>query len=280
MDDRRRERTKRGPRRGPGAGRGRHSERCAAQRSREIECDLLVISGGDAPATALSTQAGASTVYDEARGYFRLDGSRPASTPAGQLAGEGHWNIARESGELAGLEAARALGLAKSSASAPARRAARPGQGRARRGRGPARRRRRRVRRACVRVLLRGRQRQGHPPRCQGGLRLDRAVQALHDGDDGPVPGADVPAAVGPADGAGDRPASRPGRYDDRPAPVVDGAAGRARRAADRAGQALLDPRPPPRARRDRSCGRATGAARTTTATRRARRSPSTSPPG
>ena len=31
----------------------------------------------------------------------------------------------------------------------------------------------------------------------RGGLRLDRAVQALHDRDDGPVPGPHVPAARG-----------------------------------------------------------------------------------
>ena len=47
-----------------------------------------------------------------------------------------------------------------------------------------------------------------------------------------------------------------------------------------RAGQALLDPRPPPRAGRATSSGRATGAAPTTTATRRPRRWPSTSAAG
>ena len=37
------------------------------------------------------------------------------------------------------------------------------------------------------------------------GLRLDRALQALHDRDDGPVAGPLLPAAVDPRDGAGDR---------------------------------------------------------------------------
>ena len=49
---------------------------------------------------------------------------------------------------------------------------------------------------------------------------------------------------------------------------------------AVRARQALVDPRAPPRARRERSSGRATGAAPTTTATRRPRRSRCTGPPG
>jgi sarcosine oxidase subunit alpha len=84
---------------------------------RELECDLLIVSGGDAPATALPTQAGATTVYDEARGHFRLDRLPAGIWAAGQLAGEGHWNIATESGELAGLEATRALGLTKNGGS-------------------------------------------------------------------------------------------------------------------------------------------------------------------
>ncbi len=78
---------------------------------REVECDLLIVSGGDAPATALLTHAGASTVYDEANGQFRL-GDLPAGLwAAGQVAGEGAWGIAVESGERVGLEVARALGL-------------------------------------------------------------------------------------------------------------------------------------------------------------------------
>ena len=49
---------------------------------------------------------------------------------------------------------------------------------------------------------------------------------------------------------------------------------------AVRAGQALGDPRPPPRARAPTSCGRATGGAPTTTATRAQRRWPCTRRPG
>jgi len=82
----------------------------AAQR-KEIGCDLLVVCGGEAPATALVAQAGATTVYDEAHGHFRL-GELPAGVwAAGQLAGEGAYRVAEASGELAGLEAAEAVGL-------------------------------------------------------------------------------------------------------------------------------------------------------------------------
>jgi sarcosine oxidase, subunit alpha len=78
---------------------------------REVECDLLVVSGGDAPSTALLTHAGATTVYDETTGHFKL-GDLPAGLwAAGQVAGEGAWGIAAESGERVGLEVARALGL-------------------------------------------------------------------------------------------------------------------------------------------------------------------------
>jgi sarcosine oxidase, subunit alpha len=78
---------------------------------RELECDLLVISGGEAPATALVTQAGAGTVYDESRGHFRVTRIPDGGWIAGQLAGEGGWRVAEPSGELVGLKAAIALGL-------------------------------------------------------------------------------------------------------------------------------------------------------------------------
>jgi sarcosine oxidase, subunit alpha len=78
---------------------------------REIECDLLVVSGGDAPATALPTEAGATTVYDPERGHFRLDRLPETISVAGQLAGEGGERVVERSGELAGLRAADSLGL-------------------------------------------------------------------------------------------------------------------------------------------------------------------------
>ena len=77
----------------------------------------------------------------------------------------------------------------------------------ARRGRGRRRgdRRRARVQRfppprttapqegQVLRLHLRGRDRQGREAGDRRGLRLDRARQALHDGDDGPVPGPALP---------------------------------------------------------------------------------------
>jgi sarcosine oxidase subunit alpha len=84
---------------------------------RELPCDLLVVSGGDAPATALPTQAGATTVYDAAAGCFRLAELPPTISAAGQLAGEGGWRAAGISGELAGLRAAVALGFSDDTAS-------------------------------------------------------------------------------------------------------------------------------------------------------------------
>ena len=190
------------------------------------------------------------------RGHFRLDRLPAGVWAAGQLAGEGHWNIARESGELAGLEAARALGLAMAAEGTRRDELRAPGQRGARRGRRPAGGRRRGLAGARVRVLLRGRQRQGHPARRQGGLRLDRAVQAVHDRDDGAMPGPDVPAAVGGliAQETG-RQLADVGTTTARP-PWSTVPTRRARRASDRAGQALVDPRAPPRARREDHVGR------------------------
>ena len=70
------------------------------------------------------------------------------------------------------------------------------------------------------------------------------------------------------------------GGHHHRPAALARGADGRAGRAPVRARQALVDARPPPRARARTSCGRATGGAPTTTATRAPRRWPCTRPPG
>ena len=78
---------------------------------REIECDLLVVSGGEAPAASLPLQAGARTLYDEARGHFALTDLAPGNHAAGELAGEGDPALAELSGEVAGTAAAHALGL-------------------------------------------------------------------------------------------------------------------------------------------------------------------------
>ncbi len=88
----------------------RHASAPAATRA--IDCDLLVVSGGDAPATALVTQAGARTAYDAEHGWFAITELPAGVWTAGQLAGAGGYQHAEPSGELAGLEAASALGLA------------------------------------------------------------------------------------------------------------------------------------------------------------------------
>jgi sarcosine oxidase subunit alpha len=83
----------------------------AAAQHRELECDLLVVCGGEAPATSLVSQAGAKTAYDEASGTFGL-GELPANIwAAGQLAGAGAPAVVEAAGELAGLEASAAFGL-------------------------------------------------------------------------------------------------------------------------------------------------------------------------
>ncbi len=123
-----------------------------------------------------------------------------------------------------------------------------------------------------LRLPVRGRDREGHPPVGRGGLRLDRALEALHDRDDGPVPGPDVPAARRAADGEGDRhePVRR-GHHDAAPA-VARGADGRARRAARSSRRSAARSTRATASSARTCCGRATGAAPTTTATRRPRR--------
>jgi sarcosine oxidase, subunit alpha len=80
---------------------------------RNIECDLVVVSGGEAPATSLLAQAGAKTAYDTTLGHFKIAELPPGIHCAGEVAGEGSHQIAHLSGEFAGLEAAAALGLHK-----------------------------------------------------------------------------------------------------------------------------------------------------------------------
>jgi sarcosine oxidase, subunit alpha len=76
-----------------------------------VACDLLVVSGGSAPATSLLTQAGARTGYDPDRGVFALRDLPGDILAAGEVAGAGALEDAELSGALAGAEAAHALGL-------------------------------------------------------------------------------------------------------------------------------------------------------------------------
>ncbi len=174
-------------------------------------CDLLVVSGGSAPATSLLTQSGGRTRYDRESGVFVLDHLPDDVFAAGEVAGLGALEDAERSGATAGRRrGAEAIAPVRAKP-APSRTTSR----RPRRARRADRRRRgaprgdQQARGQVLRLPVRGRDREGHPPLGRGGLRLDRAVQALHDGHDGPLPGPHVPAAGRAADGAGD--GSEPG---------------------------------------------------------------------
>ncbi len=78
---------------------------------RTFECDLVVVSGGTAPATSLLLQAGAQSSYDQSRGHFALRETPDGVYAAGEVAGVETFESVASSGELAGLEAAHALGL-------------------------------------------------------------------------------------------------------------------------------------------------------------------------
>jgi sarcosine oxidase, subunit alpha len=56
---------------------------------RRVECDLLVVSGGFAPATSLIVQAGGRTAYDAERGHFALADVPDGVEAVGEVAGEG-----------------------------------------------------------------------------------------------------------------------------------------------------------------------------------------------
>ncbi|HEX4109269.1 MAG TPA: 2Fe-2S iron-sulfur cluster-binding protein [Solirubrobacteraceae bacterium] len=88
--------------------RGRRHLRSVVLPQGEFACDLLVVSGGEVPATALVTQSGGRTAYDPDRGHFALAELPAHVWAAGQLAG--HGTAAECSGQLAGLRAARSLG--------------------------------------------------------------------------------------------------------------------------------------------------------------------------
>jgi sarcosine oxidase subunit alpha len=87
---------------------------------RTLRCDLVVVSGGEAPASALPAQAGGRTEYDSERGHFRLAELPPGVWAAGEVAGEGELLWAEVSGQRAGLAAAAALGLGDERSSARA----------------------------------------------------------------------------------------------------------------------------------------------------------------
>ncbi len=57
---------------------------------RQLSCDLVLVSGGEAPATSLPSQAGARTEYDPERGHFRLAELPPGISAVGDLVGESY----------------------------------------------------------------------------------------------------------------------------------------------------------------------------------------------
>jgi len=90
--------------------------------ARTLGCDLLVVSGGSAPATSLLSQAGARTGYDERRGHFALTHVPSGVLAAGEVAGVGELAAAEGSGALAGADAAHALGFGDEASRAAAER--------------------------------------------------------------------------------------------------------------------------------------------------------------
>ena len=83
----------------------------AGTTERTFDCDLVVVSGGAIPASSLLLQAGAQTRYDEARGHFAVTDTPEHVAAAGEVVGAGPRDAAADSGRLAGLQAAHALGF-------------------------------------------------------------------------------------------------------------------------------------------------------------------------
>ena len=75
---------------------------------RTFECDLVVVSGGFAPATSLLLQAGARANYDAARGHFAVTELPRNVFAAGEVAGFEDLESVARSGESAGRSAAGA----------------------------------------------------------------------------------------------------------------------------------------------------------------------------
>jgi sarcosine oxidase subunit alpha len=77
---------------------------------REIDCDVVAVSGGTTPASSLLLQGGARARYDQATGRFMADNIPDGVFPAGAVAGHEDADAAELSGAVAGAEAALSLG--------------------------------------------------------------------------------------------------------------------------------------------------------------------------
>ncbi len=86
---------------------------------RELDCDLLCVSGGTVPATSLLLQGGAKARYDEATARFMADAFPDGVFAAGAVAGHEDADAAELSGAIAGAEAAQALARGANGAGAP-----------------------------------------------------------------------------------------------------------------------------------------------------------------
>jgi sarcosine oxidase subunit alpha len=85
--------------------------RGGASGERRYECDLVIVSGGAIPASSLALQAGAQSAYDERLGHFSLSALPGQIKVGGEVAGAIGAEAIECSGELAGRQAARAIGL-------------------------------------------------------------------------------------------------------------------------------------------------------------------------
>ena len=84
-----------------------------------FDCDLLVVSGGAAPATSLLLQAGARCDYDADNGHFKLSEVPAGAHPAGEVAGvHGDVEAFELAGAVAGAQAAAACGFGDDAAHA------------------------------------------------------------------------------------------------------------------------------------------------------------------
>jgi sarcosine oxidase subunit alpha len=77
---------------------------------RRFACDLILVSGGHAPASSLPLQSGAQAQYSERDGYFALGELPEEVHAAGDLGSAGSSEAVAISGSLEGLRAAHALG--------------------------------------------------------------------------------------------------------------------------------------------------------------------------
>ncbi len=90
----------------------------------EVECDLVIVSGGESPATSLLLQAGGRTRYDERSGNFKLAEVPDGVFAAGEVTGVRGSEAIPLSGRIAGMQAAHGLGYGDESSRAQEGRAA------------------------------------------------------------------------------------------------------------------------------------------------------------